>query len=145
MQKGKCADEEEQVKKEEQNFWSISMMWSRWTIQYKLELQLFKHTTFFPLHRLLWKLSIQPRVTFRPFACSVLRGQNYVPVIKLQPYRLSLPKGSVSFDDRATLEVTGISTFIHQGSFEDAWNHQLWWGRICNLQVIPSRAELVFF
>lgn len=95
-------------------------MWSRCTIQYKSELQVFKHTTLRPLHGLLWKSSIQSPVTLGSPACSVLRGQNYVPDIKLQPYRLALPKGSVYSDDRAALEVTGMSHFIHQGFFEDA-------------------------
>jgi len=51
----------------------------------------------------------------------VLRGQNYVPVIKLQPCRVSLPKGSVYSDDRAALEVTEMSHSIHRGFSEDAW------------------------
>lgn len=113
--------------------WSISMLWSRCTIRHEPELQVFKHTTFCPLHGLLRKSSTELPTALDSPACPVLRGHNYVPVAKLQPCRLSLPKGSVSSDDRAALKVTGMSHFIHRGFFEDAWNHQLWWGHICKL------------
>lgn len=79
-----------------------------------------KHTTFCPLHKLLWKSNIQLPLALGCPSCSVLRGQNYVPVKKLQSYRLSSSKGSVPADDRAALEVTGMSQFIPWDFFEDA-------------------------
>lgn len=79
-----------------------------------------KHKTFCSLHELLRIPSIQFPLTLGSPSCSALRGQNYVPVKKLQFYRLSLPIGSVSADDRSALEVTGMSQFINCSFFEDA-------------------------
>lgn len=81
---------------------------------------MFKHTYFCAFHGLLWKSIIQLPITLGSPTCSVLRGQNYVPVIKLQPCRLSLPKGNASSEDKAAMEVTGMSHFIQWGFFEDA-------------------------
>lgn len=98
------------------------MVWSRCSVQYAVWLNykcLYTQLSE-PLHWLLWKSSIQSPATLMSPTCSFLRQQNYVPVTKLQLYRLSLPKGSVSSDDRTALEVTRMSHFTHQGFFEDA-------------------------